>query len=134
MKRIILSCIGIVLSPRRILPLPFRKKNISKKSNLKGERSEMLPFKSFLGPTFIRKSTPHSVLLNSINFIRKYLVVKCCYPALRVNNFINNLNSATLLSIKLFKRLSNKKLLVILPCQNFHLSLCCEKKTSKTLV
>ena len=51
-----------------------------------------------------------------------------------VVNFINNLNSATLLSIKLFKRLSNKKLLVILPCQNFHLSLCCEKKTSKTLV
>ncbi|MCI6800862.1 MAG: hypothetical protein MR891_04435 [Bacteroidales bacterium] len=33
-----------------------------------------------------------------------------------------NLNSATLLQIQLFKYLSNKKLLRILPCQIFHLS------------
>ena len=39
-------------------------------------------------------------------------------------NFISgySINSATLLSIKHFKRLSNKKFLRILPCQNFHLS------------
>ena len=34
----------------------------------------------------------------------------------------NNLNSATLLSIKLFKYLSNKKLPRILPCRRIHLS------------
>ena len=92
MKRIILSCIGIVLSPRRILPLPFRKKNISKKSDLKGATSEMLPFKSFLGPTFIRKSTPHSVLLNSINFIIKYLWTPQSYQNY-IKHYLHKLNT-----------------------------------------
>ena len=36
--------------------------------------------------------------------------------------FIFYLNSATLLSIKLFKYLSNKKLPRILPCRRIHLS------------
>ena len=36
--------------------------------------------------------------------------------------YLKNLNSATLLSIKLFKYLSNKKLPRILPCRRIHLS------------
>ena len=37
-------------------------------------------------------------------------------------NFFIDLNSATLLQILIFKYLSNKKLIRILPCQIFHLS------------
>ena len=44
------------------------------------------------------------------------------------------LNSATLQFNIIYKCLSNKKLPRILPCQNFHLPQCCEKKTSKTLI
>ena len=39
-----------------------------------------------------------------------------------VRTMLLNLNSATLLSIKLFKYLSNKKLPRILPCRRIHLS------------
>ena len=44
--------------------------------------------------------------------------------AAKVQRFadLHNLNSATLLSIKLFKYLSNKKLPRILPCRRIHLS------------
>lgn len=38
------------------------------------------------------------------------------------NKILKDLNSATLLQIKLLKYLSNKKLPMILPCQNFYLS------------
>ncbi len=38
------------------------------------------------------------------------------------------LNFATLSQIQLFKYLSNKKLLRILPCQIFYLSYCCKSK------
>ena len=74
---------------------------------------KFLPIKS-IATIYIRKSE-NSLLLDFIFIQHKFI-----YTTHPSSFFI--LNSATLLSIKLFKYLSNKKLPRILPCRRIHLS------------
>ena len=85
-------------------------------------RVQLQPSHRYADPTL---RTRRNILLN-IWYFELFSV------SLQANVLI--LNSATLQFNIIYKCLSNKKLPRILPCQNFHLPQCCEKKTSKTLI